>query len=312
MDNEDRTSQAVELQLGAFECDWFEVGIRDSETGRMLMREWSSEDVEKSISWLKHMNGLGNDIYIRPQGSQGIVLVDDLKADELARMKRDGYEPAILTETSPKNYQAWVRVSKEPISQAEATQAAKHLAREYGGDPNSADWRHFGRLAGFTNRKPEHRANGKQPFVLLRESSGRTASRGEELLGKIRAEATEQERAKRVMEIERHRATNPSEMSGQARKGTYRADPAAEYRRLAQPILKKQSNPDWSKVDWMVAKELARRGWTKEGIGRAIREASPHLAERKAGHVEDYISRTVGKAMQEHDRFRDMGYEIGR
>ena len=78
MDNNNRTSEAVELQLGAFGRDRFEVGVRDSETGRMLMREWSSADVEKSISWLKHMNGQGNDIYIRPEGSQGIVLIDDL------------------------------------------------------------------------------------------------------------------------------------------------------------------------------------------------------------------------------------------
>src|SRR5947208_10757456 len=132
-ENIDRTSRAVEQQLSAFGCDRFEVGIRDCETGRMMMREWSIEEVKKSMSWLKHMNGLGNDIYIRPHGSQGVVLVDDLKADELARMRRDGYEPALVTETSPKNYQAWIRVSEVPISQAEATQAAKHLAREYGG-----------------------------------------------------------------------------------------------------------------------------------------------------------------------------------
>src|SRR5258706_18469 len=100
VDNNDRTSRAVELQLKAFGCDQFEVGIRDSQTGKMMMREWSSEEVKKSIPWLKHMNGLGHDIYIRPHGSQGVVLVDDLKADELARMRRDGYEPAVVTETS--------------------------------------------------------------------------------------------------------------------------------------------------------------------------------------------------------------------
>ena len=45
----------------------------------------------------------------------------------------------------------------------------------FGGDLSSADWRHFGRLAGFTNRKPERLLpNGLAPFVHLRECEGRT------------------------------------------------------------------------------------------------------------------------------------------
>jgi anti-sigma28 factor (negative regulator of flagellin synthesis) len=182
----------------------------------------------------------------------------------------------------------------------------------YGGDPNSADWRHFGRLAGFTNRKPEYEVNGMQPYVLLHERSGGSATRGQELLRKIRVELGEQEKAKRVREIENYRVKNPAEIAEQVKKGTYSVDPASEYRRLAQPILEKHKNPDWSKVDWMVARDLARRGRSEEYIGQAIREASPNLAERKAGHIEDYITRTALKAVQEHSRTRDWGYEIGR
>jgi len=35
--------------------------------------------------------------------------------------------------------------------------AARDLAERYGGDPRAAAWRHYGRLAGFTNRKPDSR-----------------------------------------------------------------------------------------------------------------------------------------------------------
>jgi RepB DNA-primase from phage plasmid len=39
--------------------------------------------------------------------------------------------------------------------------------------PGSADWRHFGRLAGFTNRKQKHQQpDGFFPFVKLLEASG--------------------------------------------------------------------------------------------------------------------------------------------
>ncbi|MDE7981772.1 DNA-primase RepB domain-containing protein, partial [Escherichia coli] len=41
----------------------------------------------------------------------------------------------------------------------------------------SADSRHYGRLAGFTNRKDKHTTRaGYQPWVLLRESKGKTAT----------------------------------------------------------------------------------------------------------------------------------------
>jgi hypothetical protein len=54
-----------------------------------------------------------------------------------------------------------------------STQAAKTSAGRFGGDPSSADSRHFGRLAWFTNQKPVRRLpTGLPPFVQLRESKG--------------------------------------------------------------------------------------------------------------------------------------------
>ena len=88
-----------------------------------------------------------------------------------------------MIETSPGNFQARVRVSKEPIPERLATEVARELAREYAGDPASADWRHFGRLAGFTNRKRVHqKQDGRFPFVLTHECQWRVASQGPRLL----------------------------------------------------------------------------------------------------------------------------------
>ena len=61
--------------------------------------------------------------------------------------------------------------------------AAKELAKRFGGDLSSADWRHFGRLAGFTNRKPERLLpNGLAPFVRLRQCEGRIYDAAHEFL----------------------------------------------------------------------------------------------------------------------------------
>jgi hypothetical protein len=75
-------------------------------------------------------------------------------------------------ETSPGNFQAWLKHG-EMLDEAVSTRAAKLLAERYGGDLGSgADWRHFGRLAGFTNPKPNRRlASGLQPFARLLEAS---------------------------------------------------------------------------------------------------------------------------------------------
>ncbi len=80
-------------------------------------------------------------------------------------------------------HQAWVRLSDRPLLPQLATEAAKELTERYGGDANSADWRHNGRLAGYTNRKEEHqRPDGHYPYVLLRDASGTTAPQAAKLL----------------------------------------------------------------------------------------------------------------------------------
>ena len=95
----------------------------------------------------------------------------------------DNHPPAVVVETSPGNFQVWVNHGRVPSDHTFSTQAAKELARRFGGDSSSADWRHFGRLAGFTNQKPKRRLrNGLQPFVRLHECEGRLYGAAREFL----------------------------------------------------------------------------------------------------------------------------------
>ncbi|MCY0900495.1 MAG: relaxase/mobilization nuclease domain-containing protein, partial [Firmicutes bacterium] len=105
----DRTAQAIQRQLQAFGVDRFDVGIRDGQQGKMMNRLWTPDEVLKSAAWLKRMNAKGNDIYVKPAGEHGLVLVDDLTPEALARLKGQGFNPAIVTETSPGNLQAWLK-----------------------------------------------------------------------------------------------------------------------------------------------------------------------------------------------------------
>jgi hypothetical protein len=74
------------------------------------------------------------------------------------------------------------------LDEVASTRAAQALARRFGGDLSSADWRHFGRLAGFTNPKRERQlSSGMQPFARLVESSGCVYSQALAFIAEVRA-----------------------------------------------------------------------------------------------------------------------------
>lgn len=290
----DRSLEAIQRQVTALGVERFEVGIRDAKTGQMMNREWSREELERAVPWLKRMNARGNDVYIRPAGEHGLVLVDDLKPQALERMKADGLDPAAIIETSPGNYQAWIKLSDSPLSADVRRIAAQDLARRYGGDPNSADSRHYGRLAGFTNQKPQHtRPDGRQPYVLAHECPGKAAIAASVILERVEQHLAHQEREKRLEALE----TADTGIHGSP------YDPVTEYQRQAQRLMKRYGKDvDFSRLDWMIATDMAKSGrWTLEQIEKSIRECSPNVESRKAGHVEDYARRTAVKAWNAPD-----------
>ena len=289
----DRTLQAIGRQLKAMGCERFDIGVRDATTGQMMNREWSAAEVIQHTPWLKRMNAQGNDVYIRPaaQERHGLVLVDDLSDFDLEDMKTEGREPALVVETSPKNYQAWVKVADAAGGELRG-QIARMLASEYDADPASADSRHYGRLAGFTNRKDKHTTRaGYQPWVLLRESKGKAATAGPELVQQagqqIEQAERQQEKARRLASLDL-----PEQQLGRRHRRT-----ALEEYRSEMAGLVKRYGDDLSKCDFIAAQKLASRGRSAEEIGKAMAEASPALAERKPGHEADYIERTVTKVM---------------
>ena len=173
----DRTTRAVLAQIRAMGCDTFELGLFDPNAGDrapvMLPRVWDRETLLRSIPWLRRENRDGRNVFCRPKNEHSLSLVDDLTAPAVMEMKQSGFEPALVVETSPRNFQAWVNHGR-PLPAALSTAVAKALARRFGGDAGAADWRDFGRLAGFTNRKEKYRnaETGLFPFVHLVEGRG--------------------------------------------------------------------------------------------------------------------------------------------
>ncbi len=157
-----------------------------------------AEQVDAAISWFRRANAHAAHIFVRPHGAHALSLVDDVSAEAIAAMKESGFQPAVVVETSPGNFQVWVNHGRVLSDQTFSTQAAKELAHRFGGDSSSADWRHFGRLAGFTNQKPKRRLrNGLQPFVRLHECEGRPYNAAREFLEEVKS-LTEKATAERA------------------------------------------------------------------------------------------------------------------
>ena len=290
----DRTLTAVCCQIKAMGVNHFEVGIFSTKAEKMLPRRYTTAALIHSVGFLKHHNYHSSHIYIRPEGSQGLILVDDLSINELNRMERDGILLACIIETSPFNYQAWLKVSHSPIDPALATGIAQVVAKRYHADYNSADYRHYGRLAGFTNRKPEHvNEQGIFPYVRVQEAIGVISPNADELINAGHAWLNEK-KAKQLATFTLPDGMKPSKGS-------------IEFfnDQLNSLLTKAQTNPqlttvthrrvkiDYSKIDWMVGVKMAQSGYSKTDIIGALIQCSPDIATRKLGHVEDYVHRTA-------------------
>ncbi len=320
----DRTTEAVRAQLAGMGAERYDIGVYDRANDAMLLRrEWTPAQIEASIGWFRGMNANGRDIYIRPTGSSGLYLIDDVSAATVERMRAEGDTPAAVVETSPGNLQAWVRVSDTLLSTAEGTAVARDLAARFGGDMSSANWRHMGRLAGFTNRKEEHRQpDGRYPYVRLRDAGGERAADAPAILDRARDQATQGRHAaaEKSGGVE---GESPQERAG--RRFAFSRPPAGvgpvsplgrEYAHRVQRLLERYPNAaltDLHRLDWMVTRDVARAHpeADKEALMRAIREGSPRIEERKRGHVYDYAERTTRYVLMDPDVERTRG-EVAR
>lgn len=280
----DRTMKAVTRQLKAMSCSRFEVGVT-SDTG-MILREWDLPGLLKSVPWLKHSNFNGSHVYVRPFGSVGLIMLDDLTITSLDALDKDGLIPSVVCETSPLNYQAWLRFSEHSLDPALATALCQVLASAYNTDPASADWRHFGRLAGFTNRKPAYiEEDGRYPFVLLRKAKPTFVKNVSSWLEKAELHLSEKikEDKKRQAMILANRGSTP------------RRDANSFYLSELRSLESVYSKLNVSKADWMIAIKMASRGYDYDTVANTLLECSPDIDRRKLGHVADYITRTLDK-----------------
>jgi len=167
----------VRAHLAALGCDRYEITVRDGDTGRVRRAGLTADEAMLQITRLAALNGEGHAITVRPASglASGLVVLDDLAAGDLRRLRDDGHAPAVVTGTTGTTgttdgrYQAWLRLSTDALDPEVAAQAAHDLQQRYGPDHGRA-LAHVGSLAGFV----AHGARGEQG-----DHTGARGARGE-------------------------------------------------------------------------------------------------------------------------------------
>jgi hypothetical protein len=288
----DITTQAVVKQVKAFGVHTYDVGIRSAGTGKMMNETWDKEQVIKAVPKLKALNLSGNDIYIRPHDDSPFVLLDDIDEETVKRLESDGLRPAILVQTSPGNRQAWIKLSGGSLDRETRKAVARYLANAYDADLASADGHHYGRLAGFTNRKPKYiDENGRYPWVLLERSNGLVVTNGQSVLEMVA------KYAQRPIEVtERNGLSMAIEKAGSMPENNDKLF-AKWYADIIGFLQEEELPIDYNSLDWYVARHAILKGYSKETIIGAMLAHSPMLLGRKSGHINDYLLRTYWKAL---------------
>jgi len=288
------TLQAIRRQLAAMPCDYYQIRLIHGSTRKPFPgdRVWSAVQLTRAatVAFLRLRNREGYDIFFQPFAgprNAGYVLVDlDRAADQIIEtMRANGHEPCVALRTSPGHLQAWIRVSPMPLDPPIATSVAAHLAALYGADRASADWRHCGRLAGFTNQKPARRQpGGYAPWAVLLYAQSRLATQAAPLL-----QATPHPFP-----------TGPSPLPASMPGSLTPAGASNVYSRWLHrwQIPQRLAPPDWSIADLWIAEHLWRCRIPAEQIRAVLRLGSPGFP-RAHSDPEDYLRRTLARATQQ-------------
>ena len=296
------TLRALQRQLTAIPCGQFDIRLIHAITRKPWpgQRLWSAEEILDlaTTRFLRSANRQGFDVYFRPYAetrNSGYILLDldDATPTAITSMRTHGHAPCLVVATSPGHQQAWIRISPHPLEPQAATHIAQCLARTYQADPASADWRHLGRLAGFTNQKPQRRQlNGLAPWVKVLYAQPCLASDPNLLSSLAHPIARHRLRALRKPPRPLAVDTTAAFLSS--------AQAAQIYQRilLQLRIPQRFPQPNWSIADKWIAKQLLSENFAAREVATVLRLASPGFP-RAHSDPQDYLRRTLARARRE-------------
>ena len=163
--------------------------ILDKEGG--VTRGFTPEELVLRIPEMLRLQRREENIYYTPLSEEKHhVLIDDMTAESLVRLQKDGYRPAVILESSPGNFQCLLTIAKlgSRFDRDVGNRLTERLNKEYG-DKKLCGCIHPHRAPGFENRKPKHRReDGSFPEVTLLVAEKRECRKALELARQIAGE----------------------------------------------------------------------------------------------------------------------------
>lgn len=229
-----------------------------SNKGRILLNDVKCLD-DIDINKLKRKNMQGEGIYFIPDRESNVLLSDDLSEPDIIPYQ------SIIIQTSPKKFQAHI-LSDIVMLPEIRTNLQRKLVKDFNADPGAVSGMQPRRLPGFVNQKYVER-----PEVRIVKNT-------------ICAPDIP------ILDVSLiHIDKEPS-----AARKIYVSNPAKTAKKTWDDFYCE----DFSTADMRYACYLARIGFSDAEIVKKLQNESHKISERKSGHIEDYLSRTIQKARQ--------------
>ena len=255
--------------------------ILDKQDG--ITKGFTPQEIEQRTPALQALQRRGEDLYYTPLSDEKHhILIDELNREKLDRLRRDGYRPAAVLESSPGNYQAIITVQKlgMPHDRALGDGLAKYLNREYG-NYKLSDCIQPHRAPGYENLDPKRQGeDGSHPVVRVIEAERRECAKTQAAYSQIDAE------------YQQLAAAHPRP----ARASTAASDGAIDaYQRHYFDVRKRQRGKvDLSRVDSMIAVRMRVTGHNQTAIMGALRDCAPGIrGNDDQRDWNDYAQRTA-------------------
>ncbi len=250
---------------------------------------WPDQILTKIPDMLALQNNGYNLFYTPLAPHTHYLLVDDLTPQSLQSLTQDGFQPSVLLESSPHNFQAILTAAAllSPDDQSLFNHITRVLNQKYG-DPKLSGASHPHRAPGFENRKPIHQQpDGQFPTVQLHYARtlfcAKTAAWAESLhRDQFQPKAS-------IPSIRPQLFFEPAVLTAQP-------ELIDLYRAHADDILSRQSHPiDYSRVDSMIALRFRILGYRPQEIAAVIQQCAPSIrtAEQQPHLWQDYAVRTA-------------------
>lgn len=267
--------------------------ILDKKDG--ITQGFTPQEIAQRMPEMLRLQRRGENLYYTPlSDKRHHILIDDMGREKLERLIKDGYQPAVVLESSPGNYQAIITVPKlgTPHDKDVGNRLAEALNREYG-DPKLSGAIHPHRAPGYENRKPKHRReDGSYPVVRLLKAERRECAKALALSRQTDAEYQRQAalKAQQPTLAKAKPALELAAASGSA------IDAYQRHYRDVLRLLRRQASGevDLSRVDSMIAVRMRVTGHDQAAIEGAIRQCAPAIRQKDEGRDwNDYAQRTA-------------------